>query len=288
MNDQLVQDTKLFNLSTRSTACNNLNGDYYSQCEYSIPDMISPDDTIEFVHLSIPYVVIPVSFYNLNYTVNTLVIVVSGVTTKYTFTRGNFSSSTFMTLFSSIVPSNFVISFDFTTNLFTVKNTNSIDFTFSSASTIGAIMGFSNSCSSVGASLTLPRSCNFLPLPRITLRCPELSNSVSVGSTNRSDAIITIPNNASSNGQIYYQNQTQSKILFRHQELSRFVISFTDDDGNFINFNGLPCFFTLQFDVYRKYVPKPPKFSDIIQHVNDKITLKYPDEENPMMENQED
>lgn len=286
MSDHLIQETKLFNLSTRSTACTNLNGDFKSKCEYSIPDMITRDDTIEYIQFSIPDAVIPVSFYNINNTNCTLVIISNGVTTTYTFPLGNYTSLTFITQFGILVPSSFVISLDYTTNLFTIKNTNNIDFIFSSISTIGSVFGFSSSCSSISASLTLPRCCNFLPLPRITLRCAELANTYTVGNITTSDVIITIPNNAGSNGQIYYQNQSQARLLFRHQELNRFIISFTDDDDNFINFNGLSCFFTLQFDVFRKYIPKPPKFSDIIQHVNDSITLAYPDEEKQMMENQ--
>ena len=71
-------------------------------------------------------------------------------------------------------------------------------------------MGFSDNLTSalVGDiySLTLPRCCNFLPLPRVTFRCPELANTTMIGGSRASDVIITIPNNARPNGQIYYQN----------------------------------------------------------------------------------
>ena len=99
-----------------------------------------------------------------------------------------------------------------------------------------------------------------------------------VGSTTSSDVIITIPTNSGNNGQIYYQNQSNAKLLFRHHELSQFIISFTDDDGNLLNFNGLSSFFTLQFDIYRRYVPKPPRFGSFVDHAN-KNAYYYPDEE---------
>jgi hypothetical protein len=82
------------------------------------------------------------------------------------------------------------------------------------------------------------------------------------------DVVITIPNNARPNGQIYYQNSSQSKLLFRHHDLNRFVLGITDDDGNLLNFNGVSCYFTFQFDIYRQFVPKLDKFSDIINMVN--------------------
>ena len=143
-------------------------------------------------------------------------------------------------------------------------------------------MGFSDNLSSAlinGVnSITLTRCCNYLPLPRICIRCPELANTTIVGSSPADDVLITIPNNSKPNGQIYYQNQTQAKLLFRHHELSRFVVSITDEDGNYLNFNGVSSFFTIQFDIFRKFQPKPPRFSNIVEFVNSK-TILYPDEE---------
>ena len=100
-----------------------------------------------------------------------------------------------------------------------------------------------------------------------------------VGASSSNDVIITIPNNSKPNGQIYYQNQSNAKLLFRQHELSRFIISLTDDDGNLLNFNGVSSFFTLQFDIYRKYLPKLPSFSNIISSVNKTLFQKYLDEE---------
>ena len=140
-------------------------------------------------------------------------------------------------------------------------------------------MGFTDDCISTSKTLTFPRCCNFLPLPRITLRCPQLANTTVIGAINSSDVVITIPNNSKPNGQIYYLNQMQTKLLFRHHEINRFVISLTDDDGNFINFNGISSFFTLQFEIYRKWMPKPPRFSDIIKMVNNHSY--FLDEETP-------
>ena len=252
----LVVETKLFNLSTRGNACNNLNGDFKSKCEYLIPNMIDRDESIEYIQFSIPDCVIPVSFYNVNETNNVLSITENGVTTHYKFPKANYSAKTFMAQFRTQV--GFSITLDYTTNKFTVTSSQS-DFTINSSSTISNVMGFSENVSSVDWMLTFPRCCNFLPLPRITLRCPELANTCMVGGSSSSDVIITIPTNASNNGQIYYQNQSGAKLLFRHHDLSRFIISFTDDDNNFLNFNGLSSFFTLQFDIYRKYIPKPPR-----------------------------
>ena len=53
MDNILVVETKLYNLSTRGIACNILNNDtnYKSKCQYNIPDMIERDESIEHINL---------------------------------------------------------------------------------------------------------------------------------------------------------------------------------------------------------------------------------------------
>lgn len=269
-------ETKMFNLSTRSTACKilNTNTDYKSKCEYYIPNMIERDESIEFIQFSIPDAVIPVSFFTINETNNVLVIQELAVNTSYVFPVGNYNSNYFITQFKvllNVSSSKWNITLNNYNSCYTITNTTN-NFSILSSSTISNIMGFSSSVTSVllngSYTATLPRCCNFFPLPRVTLRCPELANTTVIGNSSSSDVLITIPNNSKPNGQIYYQNQTQAKLLFRQYSLSRFVVSFTDDDGNFINFNGISSFFTFQFDIYRKFVPKLENFRNIIQYVN--------------------
>lgn len=119
--------------------------------------------------------------------------------------------------------------------------------------------------------LEFPRTVNFLPLPRILLRCSEMANTSMVGSKAANDIVLTIPNNAKPNGQIYFQNTSQSKLLFRRYDLQQFIMLLTDDDGNCINFNGISSFYTLQFDIFRRWIQRPPRFASIIDHVNSEL-----------------
>jgi hypothetical protein len=50
-----IVDTKQFHLSTRGDAGTVLNGDYKSQIVFSIPDAIVVDDSIDYIHFSIPF-----------------------------------------------------------------------------------------------------------------------------------------------------------------------------------------------------------------------------------------
>ena len=272
--DRLVCETKLYSLSTRGSSCNILNNDpnYKSRCEYSIPNMLTVDDDVEYINFSIPYAVIPVSFYGINSYNNTLIVILAdGTNTTYTFPNGNYTANYFMATFLSLLGSNWGISLNSTTNIFSVTN-SVISFTFSINSTIEAVLGFNTTISSTTVSapftLAMSRCCNFLPMPRITMRCQEIASGSLVGYGMTSDVLVTIPNNSPSNGQLYYQNQTQEKTLYKGGSLDRFVVSITDDDGNLINFNGVSCFFAFQFDIYRKYVPKTARFNDIVSMVS--------------------
>ena len=59
----LVQDTKQVHLSTKSGAGTILNGEFKSSVAFSVPNLIHAEDDIEYILFSIPYAVIPNSYY---------------------------------------------------------------------------------------------------------------------------------------------------------------------------------------------------------------------------------
>jgi len=262
-----IVDTKQFHLSTRGDAGTLLNGDFKSQILFSIPDAIVQDDSIDFIYFSIPYVVIPNSFYVINETNNKLYVLQSAVTTLYTFPVGNYTSQTFITTFKTLLPNQFGITLGINSNIFTITHTTTT-FSLTNASTIDQIMGFSGTTAAVGLSLTLPRVCNFLPLPRICLRCHDLANSFITASTDGNDVILSVPNTSRFNGQIIYNNSSNMKTLFKLTNLNSFVVSLTNDDGALINFNGISSFFTFQFDIHRKSLAKPLPFNKLVSFIN--------------------
>jgi len=265
--EQSIIDIKQYHLSTRGDAGNVLNGDYKSQIVFSLPDAIVVDDSIDYIYFSVPYVVIPNSFYVINYTNNKLYVEQSAVTTLYEFPVGNYTSQTFMTVFKTLLGANFNITLGVNSNVFTITHTTTT-FSLTSASTIDAVMGFTGTTAATGLSLTLSRVCNFLPLPRINLRCPDLANSFISASIDGSDVILSVPNNAKLNGQIVYNNTSNMKTLFKLTNLNSFQVSLTDDDGNPINFNGISSFFTFQFEIHRRTLAKPLPFNKLVSFIN--------------------
>ena len=271
--EQSIIDIKQYHLSTRGDAGNVLNGDYKSQIVFSLPDAIVVDDSIDYIYFSVPYVVVPNSFYVINYTNNKLYVLQSAVTTLYEFPIGNYTSQTFMTVFKTLLGANFNITLGVNSNVFTITHTTTT-FSLTSASTIDSVMGFSGTTAATGLSLTLSRVCNFLPLPRINLRCPDLANSFISASIDGSDVILSVPNNAKLNGQIVYNNTSNMKTLFKLTNLNSFQVSLTDDDGNPINFNGISSFFTFQFEIHRRTLAKPLPFNKLVSFINSNSVIE--------------
>lgn len=268
-----IVDAKQFHLSTRGDAGTVLNGDYKSQIRFSIPNAIVIDDSIDFIHFSIPYAVIPNSFYVINETNCHLYVLQSAVTTAYMFPMGNYTSQSFITAFKSLLPNQFGITLGQNSNQFTITHTTTT-FSFTAASTIDQIMGFSGTTAAVGLSLTCPRVCNFLPLPRICIRCADLAHSFISATTDGNDVVLSVPNTSRMNGQIIYNNTSNMKTLFKLENLSSFTVSLTNDDGTPINFNGISSFFVFQFDIYRRTLAKPMPFNRLVSFINSQSQLE--------------
>ena len=242
-NGNLIKESKQLHLSTQSNAGTLKNGDKRSCIEYYVPNFIQHDDSIEYIQYSVQSAIIPVSFYTINDNHNSLVVTVSSVTTTYTFPNGNYNATLFIAQFKNLL----------------------------GATTIDYIMGFSGNITSSGLTLTMPRVCNFLSLPRINIRCGYLANGVVSSNSNAfvdNDVILSVPNNTVPNGQIVYTDGNNSVNIFRGDRLDTFLVCITDDEGDYIDFNGVSSYFTLQFDIFRRYLKKPDRFSNIVNKVN--------------------
>jgi hypothetical protein len=275
----LVLESKVFNLSTRGSAGTILNEDinFKSRIRFDVPDMIVRDENVEYIQFSVPYAVIPISFYTINEYNRVLKVTENAITTTFTFPVGNYNATFFMATFKQLLngttsgAGRWNIILNDIDSSFTITN-STYSFTLLEDSTISSIMGFSETISSSIVSalntLDLPRCCNFLSLPRVCMRCNDLANSNMVGDFGSSDIILSIPNDSRPNSQIVYQNTTQSKMLFRKDKMDSFIVTLTNDDGQLLNFNGISSFWTFQFDIYRRLSDKLPAFSQITKSVN--------------------
>ena len=149
MSQGLILETKLFNLSTNSKGCTilNQNKNYQSLCQYYIPNMIVRDESIEYISFSIPYSMIPVSFYNVNENNNRLDININGVNSSYFFDYGNYNATYFISKFVTLLGSQWNIILNSNNSIFTITNSTN-NFTLLSSSSISQIMGFNTNLTS--------------------------------------------------------------------------------------------------------------------------------------------
>jgi hypothetical protein len=80
-----------------------------------------------------------------------------------------------------------------------------------------------------------------------------------------SNILFSVPNVSKSNSFIVYENNVD-EFLMKGVSLSTLTISITNENGEYINFNGCSSYFLIRFNVYRKSLNRPLKFSDIIQN----------------------
>lgn len=271
MANNFIQDSKTYCLSTRGSDSTVLNADtnFKSYVAFDIPDFLTPDDSIAYVQVSVPYVVIPVSFFQINETNNMLEFIELGETYQYTWEYGNYNAQEFMDDFKTIMPTRFNISIDLVNSKFVITNTTN-EFTFTSNSTIDYIMGFSETIDSSGLSLSMPRVYNFLPIPRIMLHCPELANG---SNSQNADILLAIPNNSRLNSQIVY-NAPEILTLVKTESIQRLTFKLTDEGGIPINFNGVASFWSIQLDIYRKWIPRPETFDSLVKMNNQQVVQK--------------
>lgn len=267
-----VIETKMIYLSTKSSSGILLNGDMKSHVLYDLKSYINydGDNSVNKITISMPYALLVNSNYIINQNNNRLSIQIGAFTDNFDFPLGNYSVSSFMNTFSTLV-SGFTISFNSVTNKFSISN-SSFAFTILGTSSIDYIMGFNENVSSsvVGATNTavLPRVVNFLPNASFQI-CTiggVLYNGIVLdknGST-YGNVLVSVPNVSTNNTQLVY-NGTNEEFQLQGLNQSKIELAILDNNGDYVDFNGIASFFSLKIKVYRKVQKLIGSFSDVLK-----------------------
>jgi len=293
-NKTLLRDSLVLHLNTQGGNSIPLNGSYRSKVQYDLRNYINfgQDETIEYVTLSMPYAVITNSNYIINEYNNLLNFTYGGTTISTIIPEGNYTIASFiLQLQSTAIPSSyFTITYSNTTNKITITTTASFQslypgstWGFSSPCSCDYIFGFSSSFLTTGTSITMPRSMNFLPVPRFIIHCNLLNNGLML-TTNSNvgacDILGSIPNVAKLNSQIIYENYGgEFLIKSLTSNTTSIIISITDDNNNLINFNGISSYFVLRFNIFRHSLEKPLSFHKLVNSINKDLKLIGEDED---------
>lgn len=272
---ELIKDTKVLHLSTQTTSCIPLNGSMKSKAAYDVRGYLNfeNDDTIEYITLQVPYVVMSNSNYIVNQYNNTLRIYVNNeFYYLYTLPLGNYTAATFRTLLLSVMPTGFALTYNTTVNKYTF--TFNQPFSLMVGSTCDYIIGFSGTETATldGAlyTLTCSRAFNFLPIPRYVIHCNILNDGIILGTNSTmgaSDILATIPNVSKPNGQLVYEN-IASEFVVKNLNFGQIVITITDDNNREIDFLGISSYFLLKFNIFRRSLKKPMKFQSLAEYIN--------------------
>lgn len=258
--DNETIESRLIYLSTKRSTSILLNGDYKSKVAYNIGNLIDFDDpNITKILVSIPYASLVNSVYQLNETNNKLIYAVLGQGVNFVyFTEGNYTQSTFILEFQAKMPPEFSITFNQKTSKFTITSTTS-QFAFYEDSTISSIMGFSEPLLSysVGGvqTMVMTRVCNFLPTPIFYITTDTIYSGQALGRDGLplfSNIIAAIPNTSRNNQAIVYSNPTDEFEL-KSRFHSQMILGIQNDQGDYLNFNGISSFFCLRFRIFRTF-----------------------------------
>lgn len=245
-----------------------------SNIVYNLKDYIDfeSDNSIDYVEVALPYACIPNSSYNISSKNNRLDISYNNLTYTYTFPYGNYTSTTFIQKFTTLVPVSFSITYNTTTSKFTISNTT-YKFTLLSTSSIDYVVGFSGDVDSTQVApfrLECPRCVDFLPEPVYNICCPEINNGQALanqGVFQFSNILATIPNAGKLATQTVYQN-TGDEFILKTSSYNQITIQILSDEGLFIDFNGLASFFALRFKIHRKYAKIQGSFLTLVERAS--------------------
>jgi len=288
----IIKDTTTFHLNTQLTTGLVLNGDFKSQVRFDLKNYINlDDDDILYATVSLPSCVITNSNFIVSEYNNTLAVNYGGTTYLTSVPVGNYTRATWITYMNGTLSSPlrndyFTLTSNNVTNKFTITTTALFQSTYpggtwgmTSATTCDYIFGFRTSFSTTATSFTMPRCYNFLPVARFVFHCNILNSGLTLTTNSNvasTDVLAVIPNSSKLNSQIIYENNNNEFLIKSNSHISSITISITDDDNRLINFNGISCYFDLQFNLFRKSIQKPIKFANLVKQASETLGI-YPE-----------
>jgi len=217
----IYEDSRLISLNSKDAR--KLNGDYNSSCFFDIPNIvIDPEEDVEYILAQVEDFELPISYYLINDTNDTLHYRYNSIDTSITITQGNYNATTLIT---------------------------ELQQKFSDT-----ILGFNATIT--GVSFIAPVPLNLLGIMKVNI-CSNALATINnrTSSPNLSNNLIqTIAVNTTSWRQLTYINKTSHAGRLKSKTLDNGIdIQLFDDDGNFLELNSIDWSLTIQLKVFRKY-----------------------------------
>jgi hypothetical protein len=222
-----------------------------SNVQFNLP-IIEIDDQYH-IHLGVSSASIPISYYNINNNNNLLTYNLFSMSSVSVYIPiGNYNITTFVTMLNSLL-TNFTIVYVQSLNKFTFTHAAS-DFTISNLSTCLSLIGLTEYFhSSTSRVLHSDRCINLSPVRSFTISCNQKTGNINKALPNIQNILCSIPISANTLGIVNYDNSNNFQSNLYTNVINSICIQISDQDGNYIDFNGVNWFITLQLNII-KYV----------------------------------
>ena len=274
--DYDICDMQFINLN--SSTSTKKNSTFLSDVQFNFKSILHEQDNIDYVTVGILNAQLPVSFYTVNYTNNTLIFIYGGDTYTIAITRGNYNSNSLIT---ELVNQFLLVGFAMTittsriTGIMTFTSTSAIAFSFGGLSTIFSILGFvfSTTYNSVTNKIIAPYPLNLLGIKRLQINSSALSTNTYDSTTlGVSSNMASVPVNVASFGLIDYVNTSNSFPILTAKNVTYIDIQIVDENRNLVNFNGIDWTITIQLNIFRKATKYSNNLQDsLLKEIRDEL-----------------
>jgi hypothetical protein len=282
-------ESRLININSANALIKN-NGIYNSDVVFKFPGLVKPEQHITAVQFQLLDAVLPVSFYNINYTNNTLNYQISSVNYTITVTPGNYNFNSLATQMIAKFLANghtFTITINKQTGIITLA-TPAINFILQVSSMFSVLGMFLSTHTSSSFSLTADYPLNLLGITKIKIQSVNL-NTYNLDSSNNgnSNNLGLIPVDQPSFGLIIYENKSSSKFLLRDNLVNEIDLQLVDQNNNLINFNNLDWNLTILIETTREIETLSQiQMADILKEQNKILANMTNSEEPPQVQEQ--
>ena len=270
---QTIVSSQIYLNSSHATVFNN--GSKKSNVNFNLTNVISASDkSILEIKLSVVHAEIPYSFYQINSTNNKISVTISGTTTAYYATLGNYTITTFITMMLGILPAGFSITFNNATSKLTITYTGAFSL-LDGVNSLFPIMGFSKGSVylSVGNQITSSYCYNLNPLNRLNIYTGSfIFNNIDSFNKSQTSILASAAINCSPNDIIFYNNFNNFRnTITTPQQFSNFNIEIYDDNEYNVDFNNLDWTLTLQVDIVKEHILNRKDLNDVYEDENSNL-----------------
>jgi len=254
-----IKEKILINLNSEDAIKNN--GSFLSDVLFNFPLVLDQQKDILFVEGGVYNCSIPVSFYNINYSVNVLYYTYNSIVYNIVCPVGNYNFTSFASALTSQFLANghiVAITINKITGIITFTFTGgTLDNFIESGSSMWSVLGFSTGSGNISPSpantITPPYLLNLLGIKKIKIYSENFGikslDSKGLATENIIDSISVFE---PAYNLLTHQNSDGTYSKINKRTINQIDIKIKDENSNYINFNNVNWTITLCLIIYRK------------------------------------